>query len=58
MVEALVDRIKRELPGKTRVAATGGQAEIIAPLTDRIDAVEPWLNLDGLRLISERNPVR
>jgi type III pantothenate kinase len=58
MVEALVDRIRAELPGKVRVVATGGQADLIAPLTDRIDEVEPWLNLDGLRLISEKNPVR
>ena len=58
MVEALVDRIKAELSGKVQVAATGGQADIIAPLTDRIDTVEPWLNLDGLRLVSERNPLR
>jgi len=58
MVEALVDRIKAELPGKVQVVATGGQANIIAPLTDRIDEVEPWLNLDGLRLVSERNPLR
>jgi type III pantothenate kinase len=58
MVEALVDRIRAELPGKARVVATGGQAGLIAPLTDRIDEVEPWLNLDGLRLISEKNPMR
>jgi type III pantothenate kinase len=58
MVEALVDRIKAELPGKVQVVATGGQADIIAPLADRIDVVEPWLNLDGLRLVSERNPLR
>jgi type III pantothenate kinase len=58
MVEALVDRIKAELPGEVRVVATGGQANIIAPLTDRIDTVEPWLNLDGLRLVAERNPLR
>jgi type III pantothenate kinase len=58
MVEALVDRIKAELPGKVQVAATGGQANIIAPLTNRIDEVKPWLNLDGLRLVSERNPLR
>lgn len=55
MVEALVDRIRAELPGTVSVIATGGQANIIAPLTDRIDEVEPWLNLEGLRLISERN---
>ena len=58
MVEALVDRIKGELPEPVQVMATGGQAEIIAPLTACIDKVEPWLNLEGLRLIAERNPIR
>lgn len=57
MVEALVDRIKAELPGPVQVIATGGQAGVIAPLTDRVDEVEPWLTLEGLRLISERNPL-
>jgi type III pantothenate kinase len=56
MAEALVDRIREELPGEVQVVATGGQANIIAPLTDRVDLVEPWLNLEGLCLISERNP--
>jgi type III pantothenate kinase len=58
MVEALVDRIKAELPGQVRVVATGGQAHVISPHTDRIDVAEPWLHLEGLRLISERNPLR
>jgi type III pantothenate kinase len=57
MVEALADRIRAELPGTVKVVATGGQANVIAPLTDRIDSVEPWLNLEGLRLISEWNPL-
>jgi type III pantothenate kinase len=58
MVEALVDRIKGELPGAVHVLATGGQANVIAPHTDKIDTAEPWLHLEGLRLISERNPIR
>jgi type III pantothenate kinase len=58
MVEAIVDRLKAELPGNVQVVATGGQANIIAPLTQRIDRVEPWLNLDGLRIISERIAIR
>ncbi|HUV07365.1 MAG TPA: hypothetical protein VMX75_06520 [Spirochaetia bacterium] len=35
-----------------------GSCVIIAPLTDRIDEEEPWLNLEGLHLISERNPAQ
>jgi len=52
--EGLVGRIKRELGG-AKVVATGGLSAVMAPLTDCFDAVEPWLTLDGLRLIAERN---
>jgi type III pantothenate kinase len=55
MVEGIVDRIRRELGG-AKVIATGGLSTVLAPLTDRFDAVDPWLTLDGLRLIAERNP--
>jgi type III pantothenate kinase len=54
MVEGIVDRIRRELGG-AKVIATGGLSTMLAPLTDRFDAVDPWLTLDGLRLIAERN---
>lgn len=54
LVEGLIDRMKRELGG-AQVIATGGLSSVIAPLTDRFDAVDPWLTLDGLRLIAERN---
>ncbi len=55
MVEGLVDRIRRELGG-AKVIATGGLSAVFGPLTDRFDAVDPWLTLDGLRLLAERNP--
>jgi type III pantothenate kinase len=54
MVEGLIDRIKKEL-GHASVVATGGLSSVIAPLTDHFDRVEPWLTLDGLRLIAEMN---
>jgi type III pantothenate kinase len=37
------------------VIATGGLSSALAPLTKEIGFVDPWLTLDGLRLISERN---
>lgn len=55
MVEGIIKRIKAELPA-AKVIATGGLARRLAPLTDCFDAVDPWLTLDGLRLIGERNP--
>lgn len=55
LVEALIKRMRDELDGRTHVIATGGLARVIAPLTDQFTAIEPWLTLDGLRIIAERN---
>jgi len=35
--------------------ATGGLAEVIAPETDVVDAVDRDLTLQGLRMVWERN---
>jgi len=37
------------------VIATGGLAELIAPHARTIDHVDPFLTLDGLRLVWDRN---
>jgi type III pantothenate kinase len=41
--------------GECTVVATGGLSEIIAPYSDEIEYVEPWLTLHGLRIIFDRN---
>ncbi|MDH7486691.1 MAG: type III pantothenate kinase [Anaerolineae bacterium] len=56
LTEGLIRRLRGELGGRASVIATGGLAQVIAPLTSEIEVVEPWLTLDGLRLIAERNP--
>jgi type III pantothenate kinase len=38
-----------------RVIGTGGLIRIIAPETDAIEIVNPWLTLEGLRLVWEMN---
>jgi type III pantothenate kinase len=54
MVEGLIERIKGEI-GYAQVVATGGLSAVLSPWTNSFDVVDPWLTLDGLRLIAERN---
>ncbi len=54
-VDALVDRFQAEL-GECTVIATGGLAESIIPFSRTIQHHEPWLTIQGLRIVFERNP--
>jgi type III pantothenate kinase len=54
LVEGLVRRMRRELGEGAACVATGGLAELIAPETTVIEAVDPDLTLIGLRLVWER----
>lgn len=53
-VDGIVKRIKRDV-GEATVVATGGLARLISEQAETIDIVDPFLTLDGLRLIYERN---
>lgn len=55
IVDSLVARIREELGAAARVVATGGLAHVIATETKSIQRVEPFLTMEGLRLIHERN---
>jgi len=54
MVDGMIRRIWKEI-GTTEVIATGGLANHIQPRTKLIAKVEPFLVLEGLRLIYQRN---
>jgi type III pantothenate kinase len=53
-VDGLCDRIQEEL-GDCTIISTGGLADLITPLSKRIEHTEPWLTLHGLRLVYEKN---
>jgi type III pantothenate kinase len=55
VVEGMCDRFEDELGGDATIVATGSLAELVVPLVDRTIVVEPWLTLQGLRLIYARN---
>lgn len=55
MVEGIVERMKAEMQTSVRTIATGGLSAVIEPLTSIFDTVDPWLTLEGLRLIALRN---
>jgi len=54
-VDGIVEAIRGELGADAPVVATGGLAELIAPHSKTIASVEPYLTLDGLRIVWERN---
>jgi type III pantothenate kinase len=55
LVEGLVARFRRELGDDMKVIATGGLAEAVARETSVIQHVDPWLTLEGLKIVYEMN---
>jgi type III pantothenate kinase len=54
-VDGIVGRIREELGVEARAVATGGLADLVAPHSRTIERVDPFLTLDGLRLVWELN---
>jgi type III pantothenate kinase len=53
LVDGLVKRMKAEMGSNPKVIATGGLAPLIHHVADTIEAVEPNLTLDGLKIIAD-----
>ena len=54
-VDGIVERIRGELGVEAQTIATGGLAELIAPHARTLERVDPFLTLEGLRLVWQRN---
>jgi len=57
MIDGMVERIAKEL-GQPTVVATGGLAPMVIGECHVVDHHEPWLTLEGLRLVFEKNAER
>lgn len=55
LVEGVLTKLKEQFaPHNPLVLATGGMAQLIAPYAPSLEAIEPHLTLEGLRLIYAR----
>ncbi len=55
LVDGICERMLAEMDPRARVIATGGFAQLIAPDSRYLKTIDPYLTLDGVRLIYERN---
>ena len=55
LVKEMLDKIKSELTGKTKVIATGGLSKFAKPLKGYFNDILPTLTLDGMIKILDKN---
>jgi type III pantothenate kinase len=53
LVDGIVRRMKAELGTNPKIIATGGLAGLMVKVSEEIEAVEPDLTLEGLRILSK-----
>jgi type III pantothenate kinase len=56
MIDGMVERLAKEI-GQPTVVITGGLAPVLVGECRTVDHHEPWLTLEGLRLVFDKNAV-
>src|SRR5512133_333710 len=54
-VDGIVERIREELGAEAQTVATGGLADLIVPHAKTLETIDPFLTLEGIRLVWQRN---
>ncbi len=54
LINGLITRIEQQLGHPAKTIATGGLANVVSPFCKKIERIEPFLTLDGMRLIYEQ----
>ncbi|MFL5912986.1 MAG: type III pantothenate kinase [Gaiellaceae bacterium] len=54
-VDGIVERIRGELGAEAQTVATGGLADLIVPHARTLETIDPFLTLEGIRLVWQRN---
>ena len=54
-VDGIVERIREELGAEAQTVATGGLADLIVPHARTLETIDPFLTLEGVRLVWQRN---
>src|SRR6266480_4160760 len=54
-VDRIVEEIRGELGAEAPAIATGGLADLVVPHSRTIEKIDPWLTLEGLRLVWDLN---
>ena len=54
-VDGIVERIREDLRAEAQTIATGGLADLIVPHARTLETIDPFLTLEGVRIVWERN---
>lgn len=57
LVDAIVSRMRLEMGGDPLIIATGGLAPLIAEASTTLQKIEPYLTLEGLKIIFDKHSV-